>query len=201
MVEFLRKVKHLFSRRKFESELEQELRFHLEMAAEEQRPAAAFGSVLKMKEDARAAWQVRWIADLVSDLRYALRALRRSPGFAAAAIFSLALGIGANAAIFTLINALLLRTLPVREPQQLVLVDRSSMESKSLTSFPYPFYRELRDHNSVFSGVLCYSSISPSLRVGASPERVTGDLFRPTTSMCSECGRTWDGCSRRRTIA
>jgi len=169
----------LFQRRRFESELEQEVQFHLEMAAEEQGAAAArraFGSTVRAREDTRSAWQIRWLEDLVSDLRYALRALRRSPGFAAAAIFSLALGIGANTAIFTLVNALLLRTLPVREPQQLVLVDRSSMESKSLTSFPYPFYRELRDHNSVFSGVLCYSSISPSLRVGASPERVTGEL-------------------------
>ncbi len=178
-MEFPRKIRYLFSRRRFESDLEQELRFHLEMAAEERGADQArreFGSSLRAREDTRSAWQIRWLEDLVSDLRHALRALRRSPGFAAAAILSLALGIGANTAIFTLINALLLRTLPVREPQQLVLVDRSNMESKSLTSFPYPFYRELRDHNGVFSGVLCYSNMSPSLRVGASPERVTGEL-------------------------
>ena len=179
MRELFRKVRHLFSRQRFEKDLEQELRFHLEMAAEERGETAArreFGSLVRMREDARSAWQVRWLVDLGSDLRYALRAFRRNPGFAAAAVLSLALGIGANTAIFTLINALLLRTLPVRDPQQLVLVDRSNMESKHLTSFPYPFYRELRDHNDVFSGILCYTNMSPSLRVGASPERVTGEL-------------------------
>jgi predicted permease len=102
--------------------------------------------------------------------------LRRSPGFAAAAILSLALAIGANTAIFTLINALLLRTLPVHDPQQLVLIARSDMESDRSTSFPYPFYRELRDRNEVFSGVLCYTNMSPSLRAGSSPERVTLEL-------------------------
>ncbi len=179
MTELLRKIRHLLSRQRFESDLEQELRFHLDMAYQEQGPDAArraFGSTLCMKEDTRAAWQIRWLADFASDLRYALRAIRRNPGFAAAAILSLALGIGANTAIFTLINALLLRTLPVRDPQALVLVDRVNMESKGLSSFPYPFYRELRDHNEVFSGVLCYTSVRPSLRVGASPEPVTAEL-------------------------
>jgi predicted permease len=179
MSEIWRKILFFFRRGRFESELEQEMRFHLEMAAEERGETVArreFGSLVRMREDTRSAWQIRWLEDLVSDLRYGMRALRRSPGFAAAAIFSLALGIGANTAIFTLINALLLRTLPVREPQQLVLVARSDMVSDRSTSFPYPFYRDLRDHNAVFSGVLCYTDMSPSLRVGASPERVTGEL-------------------------
>lgn len=179
MTELLRKIRHLLSRQRFESDLEQEMRFHLDMAYQEQGPDAArraFGSTLRPKEDTRAAWQIRWLTDLASDLRHAFRALRRSPGFAAAAVLSLALGIGANTAIFTLINALLLRTLPVRDPQQLVQIDRSNLESKGLTSFPYPFYRELRDHNEVFSGVLCYTSVRSSLRAGANPEQVTGEL-------------------------
>jgi predicted permease len=188
MSEIWRKVRFLFQRRRFDQALDEELQFHIEMRADELEETGLaradalaqarreFGSSLRAREDTRSAWQIRWLMDLMSDLRYALRALRRSPGFAAAAILSLALGIGANTAIFTLINALLLRALPIREPRQLVLVDRSNMETKSLTSFPYPFYRELRDHNEVFSGILCYSSISPSLRVGASPERVTGEL-------------------------
>ena len=169
--------------------LDEELQSHIEMRADELQQGGLgsgdalaqarreFGSSLRAREETRSAWQIRWLEDLVSDLRYGARALRRSPGFAAAAIFSLALGIGANTAIFTLINALLLRTLPVHEPQQLVLVGRRDMESDRSTSFPYPFYREVRDHNDVFSGVLCYTNISPSLRVGASPERVTGELI------------------------
>src|SRR5579863_247181 len=100
-----RKLSYLFRRKKFSGELDDEIRFHLEMAAQERGETAAkreFGSVVRMREDTRSAWQVRWLVDLVSDLRYGLRALRRNPGFAAAAVFSLALGIGANTTIFSL---------------------------------------------------------------------------------------------------
>ena len=153
MSEFWRKLRFLFQRERFDQALDEEMQSHIEMRADELQQAGLgradalaqarreFGSSLRTREDTRSAWQIRWLEDLASDLTHALRALRRSPGFAAAAILSLALGIGANTAIFTLINALLLRTLPVHEPRQLVLVDRSNVESRSLTSFPYPFYQ------------------------------------------------------------
>ncbi len=188
MSELWRELRFLFQREQFDRALDEELQSHIEMRADELQQGGLssgdalakarreFGSSLRAREDTRSAWQIRWLEDLTSDLAHALRALRRSPGFAAAAIFSLALGIGANTAIFTLINALLLRALPIHDPRQLALVDRANVESRSLTSFPYPFYRELRDHNEVFSGILCYTSMSPSLRAGASPERVTGEL-------------------------
>jgi predicted permease len=122
VIEFLRKVKHLFRRDRFEDDLEQELRFHLEMAAEERGETAArreFGPVVRMREDTRSAWQVRWLVDLGSDLRYALRALRRNPGFAAAAISSLALGIGANTTIFSLTMEFLFSQPSCRNPETL----------------------------------------------------------------------------------
>src|SRR3989440_223106 len=111
------------------------------------------------------------------NLRYSLRALRKNPGFTAAAVLSLALGIGANTAIFTLINALLLRTLPVLEPQQIVWLGRSSIERNDAHSFPFPFYLELRDHNSVFSGLACYIGMTPALTANGGAERVPGELF------------------------
>jgi predicted permease len=103
---------------------------------------------------------------LLQDLRYALRQLRKSPGFAAVAIVSLALGIGANTAIFSLLDAMLLRNLPVAAPNQLVLFGRgralgsmSGMPDKSWDLFSWPLYREFSARNDVFSGVAAIDSI------------------------------------------
>jgi predicted permease len=96
---------------------------------------------------------------IVQDLRYAVRQLRKSPGFTAVAVLTLALGIGANTAIFTVVNALLLKMLPVKNPQELVIVgnptdpNRRSNGTPSTEVYSYPLYKELRDRNSVFSGL------------------------------------------------
>ncbi len=95
----------------------------------------------------------------LQDLRFGLRQLRKSPGFTAVAVVTLALGIGANTAIFTVVNALLLKMLPVRDPQQLVVVgdparpNTTSNGTPRTDVFSYPLYKELRDRNSVFSGL------------------------------------------------
>ncbi len=96
---------------------------------------------------------------IFQDLRYAIRQLRKSPGFTIVAVLTLTLGIGANAAIFTVVNALLLKMLPVQDPQQLVVVgDAGLVNSRSngtprIDIFSYPLYKELRDHNAVFTGL------------------------------------------------
>ena len=96
---------------------------------------------------------------LLQDIRFALRQLRKNPGFTAVAVFTLALGIGANTAIFTVVNALLLKTLPVRDPLQLVVVGDPTRANGRSNGTPqtgiasYPLYKELRDRNSVFSGL------------------------------------------------
>src|SRR6266851_7041659 len=104
--------------------------------------------------------RVRWSEDLANDLGYAFRLLRRSPGFTTMAVVTLALGIGANTAIFTLIDAVMLRSLPVRSPDELVSVGDASRPTAlwegapMVDVFSYPLYERLRDQNRVFTGLL-----------------------------------------------
>ena len=124
--------------------------------------------------------------DLIQDLRYAVRQLRKNPGFTLVAVITLALGIGANTGIFTVVNGLLLKMMPVKEPQQLVVVGdptRASQRSNGtprLDVFSYPLYKELRDRNSVFSG-LCAAASDHHLEVDAGQgqfpdEKITGRM-------------------------
>jgi len=100
---------------------------------------------------------LNWLDDFVRDLAYAWRLLRKSPGFAAVAALSLALGIGANTAIFTLVYRTLLESLPVREPERLFTISRGNLERGNMTSLPHPFFRELLAKNSVFEGLVCWT--------------------------------------------
>src|ERR1700681_4224086 len=98
------------------------------------------------------------MAGLAQDLRYSLRTLLKSPVFLAVAILSLALGIGANTAIFTLINQLILQPLPVRDPEQLVMLAGRGKHyggNNGPDRISYPMYQEIRDKNPVFSGMFC----------------------------------------------
>jgi putative ABC transport system permease protein len=142
-------------RARVEAELDAELRDHLERRvaglveagapeAEARRQAVLeFGGLEQVKEECRDARGTRWAHDLAQDLRYALRTLGKAPLFAIVAILSLALGIGANATIFSLVNGLLLRTLPVREPSRLVVLDGGSWTN--------PVWEQIRDHHDRFA--------------------------------------------------
>src|ERR1700720_3584729 len=98
------------------------------------------------------------MAAILRDFRYSLRSLRKSPVFLTVAVLSLALGIGANTAIFTLINQLILQPLPVRDPQQLVMLAGRGKHyggNNGPDRISYPMYQEIRDKNQVFSGMFC----------------------------------------------
>lgn len=110
---------------------------------------------------------------LIKDLRYAIRAMQKSPSFTAVAILSLALGIGANAAIFSLVNAILFRPLPVSEPARLVEVTPTRQESE-FGSFSYPLYRDFRDRNEVFEALAVYRFAPMSLSREGNNDRIWG---------------------------
>ncbi|HWC76824.1 MAG TPA: hypothetical protein VG778_05150, partial [Blastocatellia bacterium] len=118
---------------------------------------------------------------MIQDLRYAVRLLLKNPGFSLIAIVTLALGTGANTAIFSLINSAILRPLPVEKPNQLVALNNTS-QARMFPSFSYPNYRDLRDRNTVFSGLLAYRFVPLSLSHDGVNERlwgyeVTGNYF------------------------
>jgi len=144
MNEFFRRIRYLLHRRRFDRELANDLEFHREMVARAGGGHARFGNALLLREEARDAWGWTWIDCLAQDLRYAARMLRKSPGFTAAAVLMLALGIGVNVAAFGFFDLMFLRPLPVRDPGSLLRFERSAPQGYS-DNFVYPevaFYRE-----------------------------------------------------------
>ena len=120
---------------------------------------------------------------LLQDFRYALRQLRKNPGFTAVALLTLALGIGANTAIFTLLDQVLLRSLPVKDADRLVILQRSGGDSGHVSSrtdehfyFSYPLYRDLRDQNSVFDGVIATDAAQVGVQWHDQPELINAEL-------------------------
>jgi len=144
--------------------LDDEIQFHLEqqvaenlaagMSPQEARYAAmrTFGNRTFLKEETRITWGWLWLEQLAQDLRYGLRSLRKDPGFAAVAVLTLALGIGANTAIFNFINAMVIRTLPVERPSELFLLGPFDSHEGTL-GFSYPLYEAVRDENRTLAGV------------------------------------------------
>jgi predicted permease len=115
-------------------------------------------------------------ATTLYDLRYASRMLRKRPGFSVVAVLTLALGIGANVAIFSLTDEVLLQSLPVKQPQQLVAVTTVDQKADSNNSFSYPMYQDLRDKNEVFAGVIARGGAQMSISYEGRNDRVRGEM-------------------------
>src|SRR5262247_258692 len=176
------------NRRRAEQETEAEIRTHLELeirekiedglSPEEARYAArrAFGSITIAKEESRAIWGLGSVETLWKDLRLGVRMLLKQPGFTLVAVMILALGIGANTAIFSLVNTILFRHLPVREPQRLVSVFPTIQRTGEPQSFSYPNYVDVRDRNDVLSGLLAYQMMAVSLSRNGHNEIIWGYL-------------------------
>ncbi|HXO26483.1 MAG TPA: ABC transporter permease [Thermoanaerobaculia bacterium] len=178
-------VRGLFQRRRLEAELDEELRFHLAMETAAQlrqgaspeeaarRAALKLGGLEPTKEAARSARGYRGLEALGQDVRFALRLLRRNPGYAGAVVAALALGIGANTAIFSVVRGVLLHELPYREPDRLVVLhQRQPLDPDQEQGFSVPDIEDLRRRQHTFAGLAEYHSMWFNLLGRGEPERV-----------------------------
>lgn len=173
-------------RRKHDPDIEREIRSHLEAEAAEQqdngisvdeaRYAArrAFGNTTLIKEDTRAMWRWATIETVAQDLGYALRLLRKSPAFTITAVLSLAIGIGMNTAIFSLLDAVLLRTLPVHSPEDLVVIAERSGSRESF-SLSWPEFRALKESDAL-NGITAFRSWRFRTTIHGEPQLANGQL-------------------------
>jgi putative ABC transport system permease protein len=196
-----RRLLFYLRRDQFGRELEEEMRFHLEMRAQENTEAGMkseearyaakrqFGNRTLLQEVSRDMWAVRSIETLFQDVRYGVRMLLMNKSFAAVAVLSLALGIGANTAIFQLLDAVRLRTLPVNEPQQLARVRVKDLHwwngswNGRYGSLSYPVWEQIQKRQEGFSSIFAFGTASFDLsqrgeqRVTEDGLFVSGDFF------------------------
>ena len=175
--ELWRRVEMLLKGRQFRADLDEEMRLHMDLRQKQQaeqgmseadaRYAARrkFGNTTSLKEESTTAWGWRWLESLGQDALYGVRSMMRSPWVTAVALLSLALGIGATTAIFTLMDAVMLRSLPVKDPGRLVVLGTGqdegiSDEFGSTDMYSYPVYRRLQKENQVFSDVAAVFSMT-----------------------------------------
>jgi predicted permease len=177
-------ITQLFSRRRVYRDLSSDIRSHLEERTDElvqsglSRNEAAetarreFGNSTSLEQSGREIWRWSFIENFLMDVRYGLRVLRKNPGFTAAGVLTLALGIGANTAIFTILNSVLLSNLPVKNPQQLVLLTNPDEHGRQIgfndderDLLTYPEFQDLSARNQIFNGMFAADSADQKLDV------------------------------------
>jgi predicted permease len=186
--EFWLRFKALFRKRRMDREMAEELEFHQAMLREkllrqgvpeasvEGATRRVFGSSSRWHERLRELWQFRTLEDLRRDASFSIRLLRRSPGFTTVALLTLVLGVGANTSIFSLINGLLLRPLPVPHAEELAVLGIDQGGPKPGYSFPAPFFRSLERRHEVFADVFAFEQNTFQVRGSSNNENISGQF-------------------------
>src|SRR5580693_5678080 len=184
------RLRSVFRRETVECEMEEELRFHSERQLEkylkrgmsrdeaQRRVRLDFGGLEQVKEECRDARGVSLLETLVQDVRYGWRSLRKSPGFAAAALFTLALGIGANTAIFSVVYGILLRPLPFWDASHLVLLNETTPQVGDV-SVSYPNFQDWRRQSRTFTEMAAVSGVKFNMAGSSQPENIGGLAVSP----------------------
>jgi hypothetical protein len=192
LTDLIFRLRSLLRRQRVETELDDELRFHFEQQVEKlvqsglTRPEAVrrarlfFGGMDQVKEECRDAHGVQLLETLLQDIRYGLRMLRQKPTFTLVAVLTLALGVGANTSIFSIVNAVLLRSLPYSDPDRLVRITFNN-PGVGLRDVPFsvPELDDLRTRSGVFEGVSAVGGGSVNLTGASQPERLEFVVTHP----------------------
>ncbi len=192
----MKRIFNWFRLRKLESDLDRELTYHIDRRVADLIPsglpeteartrvALELGGATQIREEVRDIWLTRWLREFVYDLRFSARSFLRSPSFTATAVLSLALGIGATTAIYSLVDQVILHTLPVNHPERLVLIDwigfqnAETMGTRNLMS--YPIFRDLQQHKEFFDGVFCRAATTINLSTSGEPRLTAAELVPGT---------------------
>src|SRR2546426_8197241 len=190
------RVLNWFRRRKLETDLDRELSYHLDRRVSDllhsgipepearRRAALELGGAAQVREEVRDIWLTRWLRDFVYDLRFSARSFLRSPSFTATAVLSLALGIGATTAIYSLVDRIILHALPVDHPERLVLIDWNGFQMAETFGtdnlMSYPICRDLQQQREFFNGVFCRAATTINLSTSGEPRLTAAELVSGT---------------------
>lgn len=192
----MNRILNWFRLRRLEGDFDRELQYHVDRRMTDlihsglpepearRRVALELGGATQVREEVRDIWLARWLRDFVSDLRFSARSFRRSPSFTATVVLSLALGIGATTALYSLIDQVVLRALPVDHPERLVLIDWIGFQNAETLGtanlMSYPICRDLQQHKEFFDGVFCRAATTINLSTSGEPELTAAELVSGT---------------------
>jgi predicted permease len=192
----MNRILNWFRLRTLEGDLDRELQYHIDRRMTDlihsglpepearRRVALELGGTMQVREEVRDIWLTRWLRDFVYDLRFSARSFLRSPSFTATAVLSLALGIGATTALYSLIDQVALRALPIDHPEHLVLIDWVGFQNAETLGtanlMSYPICRDLQQQKDFFDGVFCRAATTINLSTGGEPRLTAAELVSGT---------------------